>query len=110
MGGLLRIFARNVHWSPILMNSFSRFPVPDVKSLPDDVGSAMETTEEKVWCRFLLFDLILDRYDKEETGIGHSLYYTCVIVKPGTGVLLDLGDNLYLFSKMIPSFKATPTM
>lgn len=43
----MRSFARNVHWSPILMNSFSRFPVPDVKSLPDDVRIAMETTEEK---------------------------------------------------------------
>ena len=32
-----------------MMNDFSRFPVPEVKSLPDDIRTVMETTEEKVF-------------------------------------------------------------
>ncbi|XP_048745476.1 uncharacterized protein LOC125658296 [Ostrea edulis] len=45
-----RIFktpVRFYHWTSVMLNDFSRFPVPDVQTLPDDIKTVMETTKEK---------------------------------------------------------------
>ncbi|XP_062588800.1 uncharacterized protein LOC134250453 [Saccostrea cucullata] len=44
---LFKFPVRYINWTPILLNDFSRFPVPDVKTLPEDMRIAMETVEEK---------------------------------------------------------------